>query len=66
LPIAFSGAIMLVIRFSSSQKLGPSVPQLWEKKKELLTGRRWIGLVHNIRMDNMRHVLELEIKHKHG
>jgi hypothetical protein len=54
LPIAFSAAIMLVIGFSSFQKVGPSIPQLW-KKKELLTSRRWIGLVQDIWMDNMRH-----------
>jgi hypothetical protein len=30
-------------------------PAVVEKKKELLTGRRWIGLVQDIQMDNMRH-----------
>ncbi len=30
-------------------------PAVVVKKKKLLTGRRWIGLVQDIRMDNMRH-----------
>jgi hypothetical protein len=30
-------------------------PAVVEKKKELLAGRCWIGLVQDIRMDNMRH-----------
>ena len=30
-------------------------PAVVEKKKELLTGHHWIGLVQDIRMDNMHH-----------